>query len=132
MTPVKVVYDRSVLYTGVRNIDSGHHCSVYTKIKIRTVLITQFHNAQCVSHERDKSEAKFLVTEWGDIESSISPSLGLRIWSLEDGFRLPVSSNSLLRLGLFISRDLAILGKSSFGIWPFSFFSHLPEFGLSR
>ncbi len=44
----------------------------------------------------------------------------------EDGFRLLVSSNPLLRFRLVISRDLAILGKSSFRIWPFPV-SRLPE-----
>jgi hypothetical protein len=40
--------------------------------------------------------------------------------SPEDGLRLQVSSNPLLRLRLVVSRDLANLGKSSPGIWPFS------------
>ncbi len=59
--------------------------------------------------------------------------------SLEDGFRLLVSSNPLLRFWLVVSRDLANLGKSSSwnlpcsvchppGFWPFSV-SHLLGLG---
>ncbi len=51
--------------------------------------------------------------------------------SPEDGFRVLVSSNPLLRFRLVLSWDLANLGKSSSGIWPF-LISHLPGFGHSR
>ncbi len=44
--------------------------------------------------------------------------------SPEDGFRLLVSSNPLLRFRLLVSRDLGNAGKSFSGIWPFSV-SHL-------
>ncbi len=55
--------------------------------------------------------------------------------SLEDGFRMLVSSNPLLRIWLIVSHDLAnlvksssgdlaILTKSSSGMWPF-LVSHL-------
>jgi hypothetical protein len=43
-------------------------------------------------------------------------------------FRLLVSSNPLLRFRLVASLDLANLGKSSSGIWPFSV-SHILGFG---
>ncbi len=46
-----------------------------------------------------------------------------------EGFRLLVSSNPLLRFRLVVSRDLAILNKSSSAIWPFSL-SHV--LGLGR
>jgi hypothetical protein len=48
----------------------------------------------------------------------------------KNGFRLLVSSNPLSRFRLVVSRDSANLGKSYFGIWPFSV-SHLPGFGYS-
>jgi hypothetical protein len=48
--------------------------------------------------------------------------------SPEDGCRLLVSSNPLLRLWLVISSDLANLGKSSSRIWPVSV-SHLLGLG---
>jgi hypothetical protein len=51
--------------------------------------------------------------------------------SAEDGFWLLVSSDPLLRFQLVISRDLANLGMSSSGIWPF-WLSHLSGFGHSR
>jgi hypothetical protein len=50
--------------------------------------------------------------------------------SPEDDFKLLVSLNPLLRFQLFVSWDLASVGKSSSGIWPFSV-SHLPGFGHS-
>ncbi len=39
--------------------------------------------------------------------------------SPEDVFRLLISSTPLLRIRLLVSWDLANLGKSSCGIWPF-------------
>ncbi len=51
--------------------------------------------------------------------------------SLDDGFRLLFSLKPLLRFQLVVSWDLANLGRSSSGIWPFSV-SHLPGYGNSR
>jgi hypothetical protein len=73
-------------------------------------------------------------------------------FSRDDGFRMLDSLNPLMRFSkltcrwhqimvidvpgpgqfwLLVSQDLANLGKSSWGIWPFSV-SHLPGFGHSR